>query len=113
MFILNKEWNTQPLFVLIVDEHDAFHIQTFEALQTTLKISKSEITYKLNIINNIAIKYFTSILLHNNKIENNKPLPICLDHPNLLNTIFFTCLINFKKIMIDKPFSKKCTILLV
>ena len=79
--IASNGWKIAPLIVITAGARATAHIPSMNILEDNLQIPMTTIKNSLKNINNIAIQYAMSILLHKRRIENHQPLPLHLDPP--------------------------------
>ena len=72
--LITRGWKVAPLIVLASGARATTHIPSINALETHLKLPKSQIRNTFQQINIIAIQYAHSILIHKRRIEDKQPI---------------------------------------
>jgi hypothetical protein len=74
--ITRQGWKIDPLMVITAGARGTTHAPSMKQLEQTFKIPENLTKNAFKEINNIAIQYASSILLHKRRIENNQAIPI-------------------------------------
>ena len=74
--ITNRGWNVEPYIVITASTRATTHIPSMKILAEKFKIPEKTIRQTFSEINTIAIQHAMSIILHQRRLENNKPLPV-------------------------------------
>ena len=72
--LITRGWKVAPLIVLALGARATTHIPSMNALETKLKLPKSQIRNTCQQINIIAIQYAHSTLIHKRQIKNKQPI---------------------------------------